>query len=387
MIMDGGMGTTLQSPPFELELGSALWSYQSSLPMFLPPQDSYTEQDVEQAMQTMLSALTLASSKTISSIPSNERERPQAPALALSLGPFGAQCQPGQEYSGLYPRPFGSKETPSKFGYNDSASQACGQLPLDAIQHITSTWKEQDLERDYLAAWHLQRLRHFSMSEAWSSIGVIAFETIPLLREVEAIRLAMHVFNVDNWIMSGLSNVTTPYYISFVFPLNEQGEPKFPDSDLQHLNLNKQIEQLIEQTFFGQLMNETKDLPNGFGINCTNPDHIEKIVEIFLKVLNERIIKQEQQQQQTCEIKPWIVLYPDGGAVYDAVFTKTWSNPTGMDETQWSLKLVNSIKHALDRRRDDGQLLLGGVVAGGCCKASPRYITALRKACLDRGLL
>lgn len=74
-------------------------SYQSSLPLFLPAQKTYTQSDLSLALSIMTAALPVITSSTLAS---TSRGPPRA---VLSLGPFGAQVQPGQEYAGLYPAP------------------------------------------------------------------------------------------------------------------------------------------------------------------------------------------------------------------------------------------------------------------------------------------
>lgn len=104
----------------------------------------------------------------------------------LSLGPFGAQCSPGQEYGGLYPPPFGIS-SPSKLAYSPLAGLAA---PLDLFSVIQST----NPEEDHLTAFHLERLLQFSKSEAFEKLSIIGFETVPVLEEVRAIRRAMGLF-------------------------------------------------------------------------------------------------------------------------------------------------------------------------------------------------
>lgn len=76
-----------------------------------------------------------------------------------------------------------------------------------------------------------------------------------------------------------------------------------------------------------------------------------------------------------------------------AVFTKTWSNPQGMDPVTWAQTLTATVKVALSWPRtgaetaEDNDRLFGGVMAGGCCKAGPEYIRALSDECDKAGLL
>ena len=76
-----------------------------------------------------------------------------------------------------------------------------------------------------------------------------------------------------------------------------------------------------------------------------------------------------------------------------AVFTKTWSNPQGMDPNTWAQSLTATVKAALSWPRtavktdENNDPLFGGVMAGGCCKAGPEYFRALRDECDKAGLL
>jgi homocysteine S-methyltransferase len=88
--------------------------------MFLNPSStSYSPSDLEKAHSTMVKALQVITEETLPA-----PKRLERPVAALSLGPFGAQLQPGQEYAGLYPVPYGRKETPSKLGFPKLAAEA-----------------------------------------------------------------------------------------------------------------------------------------------------------------------------------------------------------------------------------------------------------------------
>lgn len=211
----------------------------------------------------MNNALSLITASSLSST-----SRSLRPLSALSLGPFGAQCSPGQEYAGLYPKPFGQHSTPSSISYSPIAGSI---LPLsEALERVGTT---KDHEEDHLAAWHLTRLENFAKSSSFSDISLLAFETTPVIHEARAIRRAMSIFN-----SSLPSTSRKPFYISFVFILVE-GKPIFPDLLHQSRGLAAQAQLIVEATF-GSFEGEKVELetPNGIGINCTNPVQINTVV-------------------------------------------------------------------------------------------------------------
>lgn len=99
-------------------------------------------------------------------------ERPTG-LVALSLGAYGATMVPSQEYTGKYPKEF----TDSKGLYD----------------------------------FHLDRISCFVEDEAtWNSIDMVAFETLPCLAEVEAVRMAMETVTSRA--------ASKKFWISCVFP-------------------------------------------------------------------------------------------------------------------------------------------------------------------------
>ncbi|BGP14814.1 hypothetical protein JCM10213_001819 [Rhodosporidiobolus nylandii] len=399
LLLDGGMGTTLQAPPFELALDSALWSsellateegraqlkklhstfieagadvvetctYQSSLPLFLPStSSSFTEKDLSTSLHTMVSALPVASSCCAPSSASST-----SPAAALSLGPFGASLQPGQEYGGLYPAPFSpsdAPETPSKSTCPDAALAAV-PLPLDAVAAPGLAPHEQ-----HLAAWHLQRLQHFAQSDAFDSgIKLYAFETVPVLGEATAIRRAVAVFNAER---AAAGMESKPFYISFVFPRVKQDTAeetvRFPDPTPAAASLSSLAAQAEAVVSAALSPADGLALPAGLGFNCTSPLHAKAVVEALTAAV--------QRQQQSSAEKPWLVLYPDGGATYDVV-SRSWHHPAGLTDDKWAVLVADAVRAG----REAGAW--GGVMAGGCCKAGPSAIKALKEEVGRRGWL
>lgn len=70
-----------------------------------------------------------------------------------------------------------------------------------------------------------------------------------------------------------------------------------------------------------------------------------------------------------------------------AVVTRTWSTPTGMSTPLWAQLNTSTVKAALAHSTEAGASVWGGVIAGGCCKAGPEAIKALREECVKEGLI
>ncbi|KAM0750631.1 Homocysteine S-methyltransferase [Meredithblackwellia eburnea MCA 4105] len=400
-ILDGGMGTTLQTPPFSLPLDSSLWSsellatdqgraqlsqlhelwihsgadaigsctYQSCLPLFVTHGPSQSEDsegnEVQLALQKMNAAIPIITKFSSSNFPPENRPI----RSVLALGPFGAICSPGQEYAGQYPAPYG-KGTVAKASFTAEAlNRTLSHLPSAHAVPASA-----DPTEDSLVLFHLDRLVHLSESPEFNSLDIYAFETIPIVREARAIRRAVSLFESLN-----PSRPRKPFYLSFVFPVSPEGDFKgkarLQDPDLQHLGQQDLVAAILEATFSPSLAGAR---PDGIGINCTNPLHIQEVVESLATQLS---------QGTLATPAPWFILYPDGGAVYDVV-TKTWSNPEGLDDDEWAHLVANGVEQCLESTLPGGVVpTFAGVLAGGCCKAGPSAIKALRRTCVDRKLL
>jgi homocysteine S-methyltransferase len=98
---------------------------------------------------------------------------------------------------------------------------------------------------------------------------------------------------------------------------------------------------------------------DAIGINCTSPAHLPALVRDM-------------------------VLYPDGGAVYDTT-TKTWTNRTSGAQ-DWATDVAAIASEAAGARtsRGNGEAYAwAGVIVGGCCKAGFEEIRLLKQE-LDR---
>ncbi|GES57109.1 homocysteine S-methyltransferase [Aspergillus terreus] len=246
--------------------------------------------------------------------------------IALSLGPYGACMIPGQEYSGQYDSEHDSEEA--------------------------------------LFRWHLERLRLFQDAEGdlISRVQYVAFETLPRLDEVRAVRRAIRAAGID-----------VPFWVSCVFPREDD---LLPDGS--------SIEQVVDAALVP--MNDG-GVPWGIGANCTK---IHKLPRLVGK-LGEYVAKRVASGQ--ISTVPSLVLYPDGtnGEVYNTT-TQQWEKPDGPEsagrdtvwhlfppdgnmltvQRSWETQLAQVVKDA----RETGPF--NSFLVGGCCKASHHDIKKLR---------
>jgi homocysteine S-methyltransferase len=180
--------------------------------------------------------------------------------VALSLGAYGAVMIPSQEYSAKY----------------DDAHVTSGQL----------------------RAWHRRRVEVFCTDqESWGEVDFVAFETLPLLAEVFAVRDVMGD-------ILGLGD-EKQFWISCVFP----GEGNcLPD---------RSSVREVMKAMLGE--REGARTPMGVGINCTKVGKVEGLIEEFEGAVGDLVESGEVQEW------PSLVVYPDGtsGEVYNTT-TKEW---------------------------------------------------------------
>ncbi|CEL60784.1 hypothetical protein RSOLAG1IB_04023 [Rhizoctonia solani AG-1 IB] len=286
----------------------------------------------------------------INSTPSNTPK----PSIALSLGPFGATLSPAAEFSGIYPPPYGPSQSATFFA-GEQAS------------------KDEQGAEDALFEFHLERLSMLASSdETWSVIDIIAFETVPLLREARAIRRAMTALASSN---SSLR--IPPWWISFNFP-----DGVLPEQAPQGKNYT--AGDALKTCFEQHGVNSTA-VPDAFGINCTQLKHLHECVSLAssaLESLDHGLYpKSGASIVGSQKAGPAFVLYPNGGRVYDPT-TMSWlpaalasSKTKGLPEPDaWAVGLVEVVHDAVPKSSS-----WGGLVIGGCCKTEPEHILALRK--------
>ncbi|CAH1781100.1 unnamed protein product, partial [Owenia fusiformis] len=201
------------------------------------------------------------------------REGRQRPLVAASIGPYGATLHDGSEYSG----------------------------------HYVDTMSIEDLK-----AWHKRRIDLL----ADSGIDILACETIPALREAEAlVRLLSEYPHLRAWI-------------------------SFSCKDNQHINHGELFSDVVAKI----LSYDCKQVL-GIGINCTDPEFIEPLLK---SVQNFRDVTK-------------FVIYPNSGETWTA--EHTWTGKA-------SLK-------GLDEYVDDW-MDLGATYIGGCCRVYPEDTNKIR---------
>lgn len=375
LILDGGLGTTLESK-YHVRFSSAetpLWSSHLLLagdqqPTLLRCHDDFARAgaDIVSTATYQASIQGFASTRTLPDWP-NGVPRDRVPgfigdavglagragadaAVALSLGPYGATVVPSQEYAGEYDEEHSGVES--------------------------------------LVAWHLERLMLFAkVPGVFSGVEYLAFETVPRLDEVLAIRRVMEDEGlcgrmVDHRPAKG----RVPYWISCVFTgENENGELTLPDGT--------PAKQVVEAMLDSDV---SSVLPWGIGINCTKVNKLPALVRMYEAAVADMVLARRLDEW------PSLVLYPDGtnGEVYNTA-TQKWelparveapvvsrasilvtSRPLQLTGTQqsWESQVAEVVKPARDRGR------WKTIVVGGCCKTTPDDIARLRAAVLhDQG--
>jgi homocysteine S-methyltransferase len=260
--------------------------------------------------------------------------------IALSLGPFGASLFPAQEFDGFYPPPYGPKAFSEK-GDNYNA--------FDDNEVAT------DNSVNALAQFHLERLQIFAQnSEAWTSIDCVAWESVPLAREVRAIRKAVGLLQDGQKYHS-----MKPWWISLVFPYGRYPETEHPGGQ------NLSVRQVAEAAVGGNA-SPSNPLPSAIGFNCMQTE--------FFPVLLTGLQEAVDDIWEKGTGRPWLVIYPNGGDIYDPV-SRTWL-VKGIAGKAWADKLGEIVENIMK------QSSWGGVVVGGCCRTGPEEID-----CLSRLLL
>lgn len=292
--------------------------------------------------------------------------------VVLSLGPYGAVLSPSQEYGGIYRPPYGPPLPSSSSRPNNAfASSEDGEAARAGAE-------------DALAKWHLARLRIYASEEGtWRKVSWLGFETVPLLTEIRAIRIAMGRLNAELKVKWGAKRGEgeggrewwdKKFWISSAYP-----EGKHP----QHFSSTDEEGQVGVEDVLEDLLgdSESSPRPDGIGINCTHPAHISSLTYDFSTAMTRRLVKAGSEG----DVGPTFVLYPDGGAVYDTV-SRTWTERTTNPE-EWARGLV-----AVARDLESAEVVVdgasrgkvwGGVIVGGCCKAGFEEIGYLRRV-LDK---
>lgn len=260
------------------------------------------------------------------------KESKKSTKIALSLGPFGASLSPTQEFDGVYPPPFG----PHAYSSN--------------VNSFREDEKEEERKAiEALAEFHFDRLMVYVEDEpTWNVIDCLAFETVPLMREVRAIRVAMRRAERE---LAIRKRERKPWWISMIFPDGKSPERKAENGD--HVEAREVASAALAEE-------DNLPLPSAMGINCTGVEHISAILRTMAPPIGQRPL--------------WLVLYPNAGDVYD-IHTQQWRPPVSGSKEKW-VEDIQGIVGNLKKNR----IQWGGVIVGGCCRTGPPHIRLLRDA-------
>lgn len=147
----------------------------------------------------------------------------------------------------------------------------------------------------------------------------VAFETIPRLDEVRAVRRAIRD-----------SGITTAFWISCVFPRKDD---LLPDGGEIEWVVNAAVAPVD-----GGLV------PWGIGMNCTKVHKLPSLIEKFGAAVDKAVAAGQ------VAVAPALVLYPDGtnGEVYNTM-SQTWEKTSGRERGEQdtvSIHLLNGARHA-----------------------------------------
>ncbi|KAI1428177.1 Homocysteine S-methyltransferase [Xylaria sp. FL1777] len=298
--LDGGLGTSLEDK-YKVSVEGFRRTRTDLFPLGVP------RADIPRFLEVAVSTV--------------EQVKQPTTKIALSLGPYGAVMTPSQEYTAHY---------------DDEHNSA-----------------------DKLFRWHADRMSLFaSIPRLGSRVDFVAFETVPRLDEILAIRQlttlpASH--SADSAVLGPLAR--TPYWISCVFPGSARA---LPDGS----SISQVIRALLS-------LEHSDNPPWGIGINCTKIAELPKLVREY--EIGVRLLEEDNHLRSW----PSLLLYPDGtnGEVYDTA-AKTWKMPIGLTETIQESSWEQQLERVVTEARTRG--CWRSIVVGGCCKATHMDISRLR---------
>ncbi|CEH18248.1 Homocysteine S-methyltransferase [Ceraceosorus bombacis] len=319
-------------------------NYQTSLETFSRAGIADTE-----GRRLMLRAIDVAqSARKVACSTRAGRTHVPRPLIALSLGPYGASLSNGAEYTGCYPSP----------------SDPSQEIAFDQLVEFHRN-RLEEIAFDHLVEFHRNRLEVFAASaQHWSLIDLIAFETIPRLDEIRAIRSALSQVwqrhkDEGSWSKK-------PCLFSCVFP--EEGL-RLPFPQGRRSETLCECRDILEASFSQEKAGDWSG--DAIGMNCTKPHLIPLLVDRFTQAMKERRARRAAATQP--EDKKHLFLYPDGGKVWDgqARQWRAWAQPTEAGFANWAQQLLESAKSAIESG------VWAGVWLGGCCNVGIDDIQAL----------
>ncbi|MCJ1333006.1 AdoMet-homocysteine methyltransferase [Thelotrema lepadinum] len=370
LLLDGGLGTTLTSPPYNTVYSGTTPTWSSHLLLSSPQTLSSAHNAFATAGADIISTATyqasfegfartprlpayrnsefdkdgygpaetsgiLRGSIPLAAQRSQDSGGIRKAKVALALGPYGATLEPSSDYVGV-------------------PSYSAHMRSVDALE-----------------TWHARRLDIFaSHKETWDGVEYVAFETMVSAEEITAVRRAMEsVFpptegggKEGEREGEGEGEGKKKWWISTVVPeeLDERGEWEG--------RVRGVVEAMLRD---GEGRGRR---PWGVGVNCTAVHKVERVVGVMGSVVREMGLVGEV----------WLVVYPDGtmGEVYDAE-RREWvadeREGMGGDEEggrRWKA-WEDEVMSAVAAARESGTW--AGIVVGGCCKTGPAEIGRLRR--------
>lgn len=222
-----------------------------------------------------------------------------------------------------------------------------------------------------LMSFHYDRLEAIATDRnVWDKIDIIAFETIPCISEVTAIRSAIAKLH------SSYPSIEEKIsYASFVFPIEDSLDVPIGKESAAK-GTAECFEALVDSVF------GSPSLPkfDGIGINCTKPHITAKIVPS----INEAVAARTHSSKES---KPFLFvcakcfqihiltvilqLYPDGGLVWNGT-TRQWTggDHNFMGNQNWANMVFDTAKSAIAPISDENERVWAACFVGGCCKSS-----------------
>jgi len=282
--------------------------------------------------------------------------------IALSLAAYGASLSLPHEFDGYYPQPYGPQayvHPPDPTSPNRNAFRADERA-------------QEAKSEDLLAAFHLERLRVYaSDEETWRAVDALAFETVPLAREVKAIRRAVAMLEDEI-----APEERKPWWVCAVYTGGQFPEERGAGGG--RLGAEEVIAAYFDDArtsaaASGHHAEGTRyAVPDAFGINCTAVAHVARAVAAAGDALA------KTGTGTSCvggSGQPWLVLKPNGGQTYD-MDKRQWGWYGGEMRSQgeeWAGQ-VGGIVHAAAE-----QGVWGGILVGGCCKTGEEELHKLSR--------
>lgn len=181
--------------------------------------------------------------------------------IILSLGTCGSTIFPMQDFDGIFPPPYGPKaylvteENTTSFGDDVEGKER-------SIQALTD--------------FHAERLLTYThIQEAWSLIDGVAFKTVPVAREITAIRRAVTLV-ADALRAEG--KLVKPWWLTAVFPNGRCSETRVPGG--KHIRAKEVADLMVRESTGAD--GRALVFPSGIGFNCVAMEHLHGLLLLLL---------------------------------------------------------------------------------------------------------